>query len=91
MGVGQSRTQDDLIADLVSSGEIIALEDVRDLIRVRDFAGASVDLIALSISIIEREAESGGFELFSSANWRGGEFSSVSSEGGEGKDEERSE
>ena len=52
-----------MIADSIGRTEINAVEDRRDLGRVRDFVGALVDFVAFSIRVIEREAESGGFEL----------------------------
>lgn len=63
VGVRQGRAQDYLIADSIGRTEINALEDRRDLVRVRDFVGALVDFVAFSIRVVEREAESGGFEL----------------------------
>jgi hypothetical protein len=63
VGVRQGRAQDYLIADSIGRTEINALEDRSDLVRVRDFVGALVDFVAFSIRVVEREAESGGFEL----------------------------
>jgi hypothetical protein len=70
-----------LIRDAVGSGEAVAMEDRFDLVGIGDLGVAPVDVVADPEGVIHGEAKAGAIIIIQSANWRSGEFSSVSPEG----------
>ncbi len=70
---------DPLIGNSIGRVEAVAVEDGLNLAGVRDFLIAAVKFVTLPISVVQGEAPLGGVVVIKSANWRGREFSGVSS------------
>jgi len=78
---GDGGLYDDLIREAIGSVDAVAMKGGLDSAWVCDLLAASVEIIANAEGVIYGEAEAGVIVFSESANWRGGEFSTISAEG----------
>ncbi len=78
---GNGGFQNELVRDAIGSADAITMEDCLDVSGIRNLLVSTVEVIANAEGVIYGETKAGIIVIEESANWRGGEFSSVSSKG----------